>query len=130
MSYEAETGNIVEEVGFIKHASLLAGCSPDGLIDHNGGLEIKSVIPTVQIETIARGKYPPKHKPQIQGGLWVTGREYWDFVSFSPEMPKNLRLYVYRVERDEEYIQNLEAEVIKFLDEAEVLYQNLLNRAA
>ena len=130
MAYEAETGNIVEEVGFIKHSSLMCGCSPDGLIDHNGGLEIKSVIPTVQIETIERGKYPPKHKPQIQGGLWVTGREYWDFVSFSPDLPKNLRLYVYRVERDEEYIQNLEAEVIKFLDEADKLYETLLKRVA
>ena len=128
MSYEAETGNIVEEVGFIKHPTLRAGCSPDGKIDHNGGLEIKSVIPTVQIETIERGGYPVTHKPQIQGGLWVTGRDWWDFVSFSPDLPKNLRLYVYRVERDEEYIKNLEAEVIRFLDEAEVLYQSLLNR--
>ena len=130
MAYEAETGNIVEEVGFIKHATLMAGCSPDGLIDHNGGLEIKSVIPTVQIETVEKGGYPSKHKPQIQGGLWVTGREYWDFVSFSPDLPNNLRLYVYRVERDEEYIANLEAEVTRFLVEVDELYETLLKRTA
>lgn len=130
MAYSAETGNMVEEVGFIKHETLRAGCSPDGVIDLNGGLEIKSVIPTVQLETIERGKYPTTHKAQIQGGLWVTGREWWDFVSFSPDLPKNLRLYVYRVERDEEYIKGIEEEVIRFLDEAEVLYQTLLNRAA
>jgi hypothetical protein len=37
MRYEVATGNIVEEVGFIKHAELAAGCSPDGLIDDDGG---------------------------------------------------------------------------------------------
>lgn len=129
MAYEAETGNIVEEVDFIKHGTLLAGCSPDGLVDAKGGLEIKSVLPTVQLETIERGKHPSSHKAQIQGGLWVTGREWWDFVSFSPDLPKNLRLYVYRVERDDEYIKSLEAEVIRFLDDAEELYQSLLKRA-
>lgn len=130
LEYEAETGNIVEEVGFIKHPTLLAGASPDGLIDADGGGEFKCVIPSVQIETVERGKYPPTHKPQIMGNLWITGRKWWDFVSYSPDMPPSLRLYIYRVERDDEYIKNLESEVIKFLDEAEEMYQRLIRRAA
>ena len=130
MAYAAETGNMIEQVGFIKHPSLMAGCSPDGTIDDTGGLEIKCVLPTVQIETIEKGGYPATHRPQIQGGLWVTGREWWDFVSFSPDLPKNLRLYVYRVERDEEYIANLEAEVTRFLVEVNELYETLLKRVA
>ena len=60
----------------------------------------------------------------------MTGREWWDFVSFSPDLPNNLRLYVYRVERDEEYIANLEAEVTRFLVEADELYETLLKRVA
>lgn len=130
MAYEAKTGNLVQEVGFIKHPELLAGSSPDGLIDEDGGAEIKSVIPTVQIETIERGGYPSFHKAQVQGNLWITGREYWDYVSYSPDLPERLRVYVFRVSRDEKYIQNLEAEVIKFLAEAEELYQRLIRRAA
>jgi hypothetical protein len=131
LAYEAATGNVVEEVGFIKHPSLLAGASPDGIIDHDGGPEIKCVIPSVQIETIERGKYPSSHKAQIMGNLWITGRKWWDFVSYSPALPQqSLRLYIFRVERDEEYIQNLEAEVVRFLDEAEEMYQRLIRRAA
>jgi len=130
MEYEAQTGNLVQEVGFIQHATLLAGSSPDGLIDDDGGLEIKSVKPTVQIETIERGGYPYEHAAQVQGNLWILGRQWWDFVSYSPDMPEQLRLYIYRVERNEEYIQNLEAEVVKFLAEAEEMYQRLIRRAA
>lgn len=130
LEYEAKTGNLVQEVGFIRHETLMAGASADGLIDIDGGLEIKSVKPTVQIETIERGGYPYEHAPQVQGNLWITGREWWDFVSYSPDMPQNLRLYIFRVERNEEYIRNLEAEVIRFLNEADEMYQRLTRRAA
>lgn len=130
MSYEARTGNLVNEVGFIKHPVLLAGASPDGLIDDDGGAEIKAVIPTVQIETIEHGSYPTTHKAQIQGNLWITGREWWDFVSYSPTMPEPLRTYIYRVHRDEKYITELEKAVIKFLEEVEEMQERLLRAAA
>lgn len=130
MEYEAVTGNPVEEVGFIKHPELQAGSSPDGLIDVDGGGEFKCVIPSVQIETVERGKYPPTHKAQIMGNLWITGRQWWDFVSYSPGLPGKLRLYIFRVDRDEEYIENLEAEVRKFLDEAEEMYRRCKDQIA
>lgn len=130
MEYESATGNLVQEVGFLRHPEIMAGASPDGIIDANGGIEIKSVIPTVQIETIERGAYPAQHKPQIMGNLWISEREWWDYVSYSPDMPDPLRLYVFRVHRDDEYIQNLEAEVIRFLSEAEEMYQRLIRREA
>lgn len=123
LEYEAATGNLVEQVGFIRHPTLMAGASPDGLIDHDGGGEFKCVIPSVQMETIDRGKYPASHKAQIMGNLWITGRQWWDFVSYSPTLPGKLRLYIYRVQRDEEYIKNLETEVIRFLQETEEMYQ-------
>jgi hypothetical protein len=62
MRYEVASGNIVEEVGFMRHAEIAAGCSPDGLIDDDGGVEIKCVIPAVQVETILVGGYPSEHK--------------------------------------------------------------------
>ncbi len=130
MAYEEITGNIVEEVGFIQHADLLAGCSPDGLIGKDGGAEIKCVIPTVQLETILKGEYPTTHKAQIQGSLWITGRQWWDFCSFSPDMPAHLRTYIFRVKRDEEYIKNLETEVISFLLDVEKLIEQLNKRVA
>lgn len=125
LAYEALTGEIVQEVGFIRHPNLMAGCSADGLVNEDGGVEIKSVIPTVQIETILRGKYPTCHKAQIMGNLWGTGRRWWDFVSFSPYLPENMQLYIFRVERDEEYIQTLEKEVRAFLKELDDLVGKL-----
>lgn len=125
LAYEAHVGEIVEEVGFIAHPILMAGSSPDGLVDV-GGCEIKSVIPTVQLETIMKGGYPSSHKAQIMGNLWITGREWWDFCSWSPDLPDPLRLYVFRVERDEAYIRTLESEVRTFLTELDTLIETLL----
>jgi hypothetical protein len=127
MAYEARTGLMVEEAGFIKHDTLEAGCSPDGLVGEDGGAEIKSVIPTVQLDTILGSGYPSEHKPQIQGCLWLTKRQWWDFCSFSPDMPERLRLYIFRVPRDDSYIRTLEAEVKVFLDEVAYLYERLTN---
>lgn len=130
MAYEALTGNMVQEVGFCQLELLMAGASPDGLINvkggANGGLEIKSVIPTVQLETIERGGCPPCHIPQVQGNLWITGREWWDFISWSPDMPENLRLYRFTVERDEAYISKLNEEVSKFLSEVSITHEKLM----
>lgn len=128
MEYEAATGNLVEEVGFVKHASLMVGCSPDGLIDAAGGAEIKSVIPTVQLDTILSGNYPSEHRAQVQGSLWITGRAWWDFCSYSADMPESLRLYIFRVVRDEDYIAKLETEVTQFVREAEQMRDLLLGR--
>lgn len=121
--YMERTGLTIQEVGFIKHATLRAGASPDALINDDGGMEVKSVIPSVQIETIRRGEYPKIHMPQVQGNLWITGRKWWDFVSFCEGMREGmnpaLQLYVFRVERDDEYIDRLEMEVVKFLKEVD-----------
>lgn len=126
-AYEVLTGYDVEIAGFIPHASLLAGCSPDCLVERDGGAEIKSVIPTIQLETFLRGKYPPEHRPQIQGNLWITGRKWWDFVSFCPDMrAEHLQLYKFRVDRDDDYIQELEAEVRRFLKDVDQLYDRLM----
>lgn len=128
MSYEALTGNLTEQIGFIQHDTLMAGCSPDCLIGDDGGAEIKCVIPTVQLETILGSQYPPEHKAQIQGVMWITERQWVDFVSFSPDMPEHLRTYVFRVKRDDAYILQLAAEVKAFLDEVDALIAKLNER--
>lgn len=119
LSYESVIDDFVEQVGFIQHDKLMVGCSPDGLVGKSGGCEFKCVLPHVQVETMLRGTFPPEHKAQVQGCLWITGREWWDFGSYCPDMPKHLRVYRFRVTRDEAYIETLEQEVIKFLTEVE-----------
>lgn len=118
--FEARTGLWLEPSPFIKHPDLAAGCSPDRLIGDEGGAEVKSVIPTVQVDTILRGKYPSEHVAQVQGNLWITRRRWWKFISYCPDMlDENLQLYVYHVERDEAYIAELEKDVRAFLAEVD-----------
>ena len=119
LAYEAAIDDFVEQVGFCQHDTLEAGCSPDGLVGKNGGCEFKCVLPHVHVETMLRGELPPKHKAQVQGCLWITEREWWDFGSYCPEMPSHLRLFRVRVHRDEPYIKTLESEVARFLEEVD-----------
>ena len=99
----------VTEVGFCLHDTLAAGCSPDGLIGEDGGLEIKCPAPSTHVEYLRGGVLPSKYKQQVMGCLWITGREWWDFVSYHPTM----KPLIVRVERDEEYIAALEKCVTK-----------------
>jgi predicted phage-related endonuclease len=112
--YELATGNSVDQIDFIDHPSFsFAGCSPDGLIGSDGGLEIKSPkSSSIHLERFLDG-VPDEYIPQIQGALWITGRQWWDFASYDPRMPESHRLLVIRVERDEAYIQALEKMVIE-----------------
>lgn len=115
IAYIAQTGNIVEEVGFIKHPTLQAGCSPDGLIGLDGGIEIKCPTKATHLDALKAQAMPPEHMAQVQGCMWITGRKWWDFVSYHPDFPEPLQLFITRVERDEKYIKNLEHEIIEFL---------------
>jgi hypothetical protein len=128
-AYEVKTGELIYVPEFIPHDTLMAGCSPDGLIGDDGGGEFKCVIPTVQVETILRDSMPPEHKAQVQGNLWITGREWWDFCSFCPDMPEHLQLVVYRVLPDRDYIANLEREVAAFLHEVQQVYDRLMDKS-
>lgn len=101
----------IQRVGFIRNGS--KGASPDSLVGTNGGLEIKTALPHIQIDRLERDRLPPEHKAQVQGNLWISEREYWDFVSYWPKMP----MFTVRVYRDEEYIKTMSDEVDRFNDE-------------
>lgn len=92
----------VEDGGFFVKGNL--GDSPDGLIGHNGCIEVKTVLPHIHEERLRKGGIDLKHKWQIVSHLYVCERDYCDFVSYCPEMPKGAELYVYRVYPDEEML--------------------------
>jgi len=126
MAFEAMSGQIVEEVGFIKHPTLpMVGGSPDGLIGDDGGFESKSPFNSaVHLATVLDGM-PEDHMAQVQGLMWITGLKWWYFVSYDPRMPEPLRMYVQRIERDAEYINKLEDAVIAFSAEVDALVKRL-----
>lgn len=111
-AYQIRTGEFVDEVAFIQHPKYsFVGVSPDGLIDPNGGLEIKCPkSPEIHLQRFFDG-VPDEYMPQIQGAMWVTGRAWWDFVSYDPDTAEHLKLLIIRVNRDESFIQRIEKEV-------------------
>jgi hypothetical protein len=106
-------------VGFIRNGQ--KGASPDSLIGANGGLEIKTALPDIQIDRLERDRLPPEHVAQVQGNIWTSEREWWDFVSFWPKLPM-LRVRVYR---DEPYIKTLSDEIDRFNDELAALVERI-----
>ena len=116
-AYEAETGFLVQRVGFIYDELQEAGCSPDGLIGDDGGLEIKCPEISAHLAAIRSPTEPPEYTAQIQGSLWITGRKWWDFVSWNPDFPDRLQLVVRRIQRDEKYITGLRLAIALFMQE-------------
>ncbi len=124
-AFEVEHGTLVQTVGFIRHDTLAAGASPDGLIGDEGGLEIKAPMPKAHSQVIRTRKVPSVYVPQVQGNLWITRRRWWRFASYNPDFPPELRLVVIDVYRDQAYIDRLAAEVEVFLGEVEAEFHGL-----
>ncbi len=107
------------QVGFIRSGD--KGASPDSLIGTDGGLEIKTALPHIQIDRLERDRLPPEHKAQVQGNLWISEREWWDFVSYWPRLP----MLITRVYRDEPYIKTMSDEIDRFNDEKAALVERI-----
>lgn len=83
--YARSKGRTVREIGFVVHPQHdFVGVSPDGLIDHDGLVEIKCP----QLHNFNRiagdGAMPSRYRWQVQGQLWVCSRVWLDFVCFYP----------------------------------------------
>lgn len=87
--YTLETGNVVKQVGFVERDEYV-GCSPDGIIGEEGGLEIKCPNDKNHLYTAITGEYDKKYYWQVQMTLLITGRQWWDLVFFNPNLPKEL----------------------------------------
>ena len=125
-AYEAKTGVMVEEVGFVPHPLIeWAGASPDGLVGDDGLVEIKCPNTATMIDTLLTEKVPSKYNIQMQFQMACTGRHWCDYVVFDPRMPAKAQLFVKRVFRDDAFIQEMEAEIINFLTEVNVQIQQL-----
>lgn len=76
----------IRQVGFCVSDDGLSGCSPDGLIGEDGGVEIKAPTPPVQTEYLLAGELPEKYVLQVQYSLWVTQRKWWIFCSYNLQL--------------------------------------------
>ncbi|RXZ42663.1 lambda exonuclease family protein [Crenobacter cavernae] len=125
-AYELERGLVVVESEFLLHpAHDFIGCSPDGLIGDDGGIEMKCPKdPQVHVKTMLECM-PNDHIGQVQGCMLVTGRAWWDFVSYDPRETEPYRLYVERIPRDEAFIAELEAGLLLFWQDVQAAIQKI-----
>lgn len=118
-TYEFLRNVEVEEVGFIENYG--AGYSPDGLVGEDGLIEIKSKAPHLLIDILERDRMPPEHRKQVQGGLWVSEREWCDFIAYYPGMPT----FMHRAFRDEKFIAEIAEAVGEFNEELSALVERI-----
>lgn len=122
--YEDRFDTRAEQVGIILNHGI--GYSPDALIGADGLLEIKTKLPKFQVAVIVNGEIPGEHVDQCQGGLWVSEREWIDFVSFWPGMP----LFVKRAYRDEVRIRKIKERVETFHEVMQERLDKVISYAA
>lgn len=83
----------VTECGFVTNDvfGFTIGCSPDGLVGEDGGIECKSRRQKFQVQAIVEnfrnGSIPEDFVMQVQTELLVTARKWWHFISFSGGLP-------------------------------------------
>jgi putative phage-type endonuclease len=119
-AYEAETGALVEGVGFVPHPTItMSGASPDGFVGDDGLVEIKCPNTATHIDTILSETIPGKYNTQMQWQMACTGRKWCDFISYDPRVPEKMQLWIKRVERDQKLIDELEKDVFNFIEELE-----------
>lgn len=106
MLYDTE----VQKVGFCLSDDGSYGCSPDGLVGKDGGLEIKCPEIHTHVGYMIKGNLLDDYFQQAQGSLFVTGRKWWDIMSYFA----GLRPVIIRVLPDKEFHRALEIELTNF----------------
>lgn len=109
--YELQRNVTTVKAGVCMRDDKLVACSPDRLVGSDGGLEIK--CPSASKHVANMLEMGDEYFAQVQGNMWITGRQWWDLVSYHPEIPP----VILRIERDEEYIGALSVAMTKFLSD-------------
>lgn len=128
-AYEFFVDRDVIETGFVLHPDIeRAGASPDGLVGDGGLVEIKCPNTATHLDTLLSGNFADKYVKQGLFQLACTGRQWVDLASYDPRLPERMRLFVKRVERDEEAIAEIEREVRAFIAEIDETVEALRAR--
>lgn len=118
--YALVTGGDVAEVGLCISDCGRYGASPDAIVGGDGVLEIKCPDAKTHIGYLTANALPDDYRLQVNGHLLVTGREWCDFVSYSPDLP----LFVHRVVRSE-FTAHMGKAIVKFCDELDKAKANI-----
>lgn len=128
VAYEDATGNLVEEVGFAFTTDGKFGVSPDGLVDRDGIVEIKTMVSSDTLfKAVVEGDHA-EYIDQINGAMWLLGRKWCDLILWAPDLPEELRLTIRRIHRDDNAVDALVDDLMRF-DRLVGEYEAKLRRA-
>lgn len=119
--YTLEYGDEITNVGFITTDDGRIGCSPDGLIGDDGGIEIKCPLAETHVKYLLAGKVPDDYITQVHGALYVTGRPWWRFMSYRRRFPT----LMVQVNRDPEIIEAIHEALTEFLSRFDTAWSKL-----
>jgi exodeoxyribonuclease (lambda-induced) len=113
--YEGRTGSFVTEAGICVTEDGLFGYSTDGLVDDDGLIEVKAPIDSAKILHILATGDVSEYIHQMQGGMWITGRKWCDFIMYVPDLEAvGKELYVKRILRDDGFIDEMVEQLCRF----------------
>lgn len=118
--YSFERDVDVQRVGFMMRSDERTGGSPDGLVDADGGLDLKCLGAAGHMKALLHGV--DDWVPQMQGYMYISGRSWWDVCCYHPTLPK----IIHRIERDEKFILALHRAIGRFLSELDAGKRKLL----
>ena len=125
-AYELQTGNTVDDVGFMRHPSVpRMGGSLDGIVGQAGGIEIKCPKTSTHIKWMLDGIVPDEHVPQMTFYMAVAGLQWMDFISYDARLPEALQLFIVRLERNQAAIDEMEQAVYTFNTEVDSMIERL-----
>lgn len=126
-AYELRRELETQQVGFVLHPTILwAGCSPDGLIGSDGMVEFKVPKRETHANYLIADVVPEQYRPQMMWQLACCPDRKWnDFVSWCPDFPEPLDLFICRMKRDDAQIAEMEAEAVKLLADVETMVVQL-----
>lgn len=131
LAYESLTGELVEETGFFTTDDRLFGVSVDGLIGDDGVIEIKTMVSSETLFKAVVDGDISDYTDQCNGAMWLLGRKWVDLVLWAPDLePIGRHLTIIRINRNDEAIAALEADLMQFAALVSTHEANLLKKAA
>lgn len=122
MLYEMQNEIMAMESGIVKTDDDWFGYSTDGLVGDDGLIEIKCPVDSVKIVEMLRTGDVSEYMHQMQGGMWITGRKWCDFIMYVPDLEAAEKdLYIKRVMRDDDFIDDMVEKLFLFQGRIELL---------
>lgn len=126
MLYELLRGVEVMQVALFPHLSIKGShASPDGLVLQPGGtearglLEVKCPEPPAHLDTLLNEQISNDYRIQMMWQMACTGLPWVDYLSFNPDFPPHMAVWIRRVHRDAALIAELEREISTFIKEVD-----------